>query len=202
MMKQQILKIDHDNAKMMKDLTEMKSLLSSSSTPPVNDILCKSTNVKILSAPSLPTPDNENEKEKEEKEEDNEVRKTYQKYQESHGHLHATMKHVLHPLLYIWAGNVHEGQGCEQCMNKTSQQQAIQSIHPPGNSLHAFVEHPYPKCFNDNRIFALFQMLGHPHMTYWTAPRIMHHISFALHFICITFKNSATSARNARHVMI
>ena len=72
MMKQQILKIHHDNAKMMKELTEMKLLLSSSSTPPVNDILCKSTNIKILLAPSLPTPDNENEKEKEEKEEDNE----------------------------------------------------------------------------------------------------------------------------------
>ena len=72
MMKEQILKICHDNAKMMKELTEMKLLLSLSSTPPVNDILCKSTNVKILSAPSLPTPDNENEKEKEEKEQDNE----------------------------------------------------------------------------------------------------------------------------------
>ena len=34
-MKQQILKICHDNAKMMKELPEMKSLLSSSSTPPV-----------------------------------------------------------------------------------------------------------------------------------------------------------------------
>ena len=66
MMKQQILKIHHDNAKMMKELTEKKLLLSSSSTPPANDILCKSTNIKILSAPSLPTPDNENEKEKEE----------------------------------------------------------------------------------------------------------------------------------------
>ena len=66
MMKQQILKICHDNAKMMKELTEMKSLLSSSPTPPVNDIFCKSTNVKILSAPSLPTPYNENEKDKEE----------------------------------------------------------------------------------------------------------------------------------------
>ena len=55
-----------DNGKMMKELTETKLLLSSSSTPPVNDILCKSTNIKILSAPSLPTPDNENEKEKEE----------------------------------------------------------------------------------------------------------------------------------------
>ena len=72
MMKQQILKICHDNAKMMKKLTEMKSLSSSSSTPPVNDILCKSTNIEILSAPSLPTADNENEKEKEEKEEHNE----------------------------------------------------------------------------------------------------------------------------------
>ena len=72
MMKQQILKICHDNVKMMKELTETKLLSSSSSTPPVNDILCKSTNVKILSAPSLPTPGNENEKEKEEKEEDNE----------------------------------------------------------------------------------------------------------------------------------
>ena len=66
MMKQQILKICHDNAKMMKELTELKSLLSSSPTPPVNDIFCKSTNVKILSAPSLPTPYNENEKDKEE----------------------------------------------------------------------------------------------------------------------------------------
>ena len=66
MMKQQILKICHDNTKMMKELTETKSLSSLSSTPPVNDILCKSTNVKILSAPSLPTPDNENEKDKEE----------------------------------------------------------------------------------------------------------------------------------------
>ena len=72
MMKQQILKIHHDNAKMMKELTEMKSLSSLSSTPPVNDILCKSTNIEILSAPSLPTPDKEDEKEKEEKEEDNE----------------------------------------------------------------------------------------------------------------------------------
>ena len=71
-MKQQILKIHHDNAKMMKELTETKLLLSSSFTPPANDILCKSTNIKILSAPSLPTPDNENEKEKEEKEEVNE----------------------------------------------------------------------------------------------------------------------------------
>ena len=63
--KQQILKICHDNAKMMKELTEMKLLSSSSSPPPVNDILCKSTNVIILSAPSLPTPDNEKEKYKE-----------------------------------------------------------------------------------------------------------------------------------------
>ena len=70
-MKQQILKIHHDNAKMMKEHTEMKSLSSSSSTPPANDILSKSTNTEILSAPSLPKPDNENEKEKEEKEEDN-----------------------------------------------------------------------------------------------------------------------------------
>ena len=40
----------------------------------------------------------------------------------------------------------------------------------------------------------------------WIAPRIMHYISFALHFICITFhlhyisfafKNHATSAQNA-----
>ena len=66
MMKQQILKICHDNAKMMKELTEMKLLSSSSSPPTVNDILCKSTNVKILSVPSLPTPDNEKEKYKEE----------------------------------------------------------------------------------------------------------------------------------------
>ena len=51
---------------MMKEFTEMKLLLSLSSTPPVNDILCKSTNVKILSSPSLPTHDNENEKDKEE----------------------------------------------------------------------------------------------------------------------------------------
>ena len=58
MMKQQILKIHHDNVKMMKEFTEMKLLLSLSSTPPVNDILCKSTNVEILSVPSLPTPDN------------------------------------------------------------------------------------------------------------------------------------------------
>ena len=72
MMKQQILKIHHDIVKIMKEPTEMKSLLSSSSTPPVNDILCKSTNIEILSAPSLPTPDNKNEKEREEKEEDNE----------------------------------------------------------------------------------------------------------------------------------
>ena len=28
----------------------------------------------------------------------------------------------------------------------------------------------------------------------WTAPRTMHYISFALHFICITFKNSTMSA--------
>ena len=62
MMKQQILKICHDNAKMMKELTEMKLLSSSSSPPPVNDILCKSTNVIILCA----TPDNEKEKYKEE----------------------------------------------------------------------------------------------------------------------------------------
>ena len=72
MMKQQILKICHDNAKMMKELTEMKLLSSSSCTPPVNDILCKSTNIEILSAPSLPTPDNGNEKGKEDEEEDNE----------------------------------------------------------------------------------------------------------------------------------
>ena len=51
---------------MMKELTEMKLLLPLSSTPPVNDILCKSINVKILSSPFLPTPDNENEKDKEE----------------------------------------------------------------------------------------------------------------------------------------
>ena len=52
------------------------------------------------------------------------------------------------------AGNVHEGQGCEQCTNKTSPQQAIQSIHPSGNSLSMhLLEHPYPKCFNDSRIF-------------------------------------------------
>ena len=69
MMKQQILKIHHNNAKMMKELTEMKSLSSLSSAPPVNDILCKSTNVEILSAPSLPTPDNENEEDKEEENE-------------------------------------------------------------------------------------------------------------------------------------
>ena len=75
MMKQHNLKIHHDNVKMMKELTETKSLSSSSSTPPVNDILCKSTNIKILSAPSLPTPDNENEKEKEDNEEDNEGEK-------------------------------------------------------------------------------------------------------------------------------
>ena len=66
MMKQQILKIHHDNAKMMKELTETKLLSSSSSTPPVNDILCKSTNIEILLAPSLPILDNENEQEKEE----------------------------------------------------------------------------------------------------------------------------------------
>ena len=64
MMKEKILKICHDDAKMMKELTETKLLSSSSSTPPVNDILCKSTNIKILSACSLSTPDNENEKEK------------------------------------------------------------------------------------------------------------------------------------------
>ena len=74
MMKQQILKIHHDNAKLMKELTETKLLSSSSSPPPVNDILCKSTNVKILSAPSLPTPDNENEKRKKRT---MKVRKTY-----------------------------------------------------------------------------------------------------------------------------
>ena len=45
------------------------------------------------------------------------------------------MKHVLHPLPYMCTGNVHEGQGREQHMNKTSQQQAIQLIHPSGNSL-------------------------------------------------------------------
>ena len=55
--------------------------------------------------------------------------------QESHGHLHATMKHILYPLPYMCAGNVHKGQGCEQHMNKASQQQAIQSIDPSGNSL-------------------------------------------------------------------
>ena len=37
----------------------------------------------------------------------------------------------------------------------------------------------------------LYSMCRH-----WTAPRIMPTISFALHFICITFKNSATSAQN------
>ena len=52
---------------------------------------------------------------------------------ESRGHLHATMKN--HPLPYMSPGNMHEGQGCEQCMNKTSQQQAIQAIHSSGNSL-------------------------------------------------------------------
>ena len=66
MMKQQILKICHDNAKLVKELTEMKMLSSSSSPPPLDDIRCKSTNVKILSAPSLPPPDNEKEKYKEE----------------------------------------------------------------------------------------------------------------------------------------
>ena len=45
MMKQQILKICHDNVKMMKELTEMNLLLSLSSSPPVNDIHCKSTNI-------------------------------------------------------------------------------------------------------------------------------------------------------------
>ena len=55
--------------------------------------------------------------------------------QESHGHFHATMKHVLHPLLYMCAGTMHEGQGCEQHMSKTSQQQAVQLIHPSGSSL-------------------------------------------------------------------
>ena len=55
--------------------------------------------------------------------------------QESLGHLHATMKHVLHPLPYMGTGNMHEGQGCDQCTNKTSQQQAVQLIHPSGNSL-------------------------------------------------------------------
>ena len=45
------------------------------------------------------------------------------------------MKHILHPFPYMCAGNMHEGQGCEQCINETSQQQAIQSIHPSGNSL-------------------------------------------------------------------
>ena len=76
-MKQQILKIHHNNAKMMKELTEMKLLLSSSSTPQVNDILCKSTNIKILSAPFLPTPDNENEKDKEEENDGEEDINTY-----------------------------------------------------------------------------------------------------------------------------
>ena len=77
MMKQQILKIHHNNVKMKKELTETKLLSSSSSTPPVNDILCKSTNIEILSAPSLPTPDNENEKEKEEHNEGEEDIYTY-----------------------------------------------------------------------------------------------------------------------------
>ena len=31
---------------------------------------------------------------------------------------------------------------------------------------------------------------------------VYYYISFALHFICTTFKKSATSARNACHVMI
>ena len=66
MMKQQILNIHHNNAKMMKELTALQLLSSSLASPPVDDILCKSTNVKILSAPSLLTPDNENEEDKEE----------------------------------------------------------------------------------------------------------------------------------------
>ena len=41
----------------------------------------------------------------------------------------------LHPLPYMCAGNMHKGQGCEQCTNKTSQQQAIELIRPSGNSL-------------------------------------------------------------------
>ena len=65
MMKQQILKICHGNAKIMKELTASQSLSSSSSTPPVDDILSKATNVEILSAPSLPTPENDIEKDKE-----------------------------------------------------------------------------------------------------------------------------------------
>ena len=60
MKKQQIFKICHDNAKRMKELTEMKLLSSSSSTPPVKDILCKSTNVEILSAPSQKGKEEEN----------------------------------------------------------------------------------------------------------------------------------------------
>ena len=55
--------------------------------------------------------------------------------QESHGHVHATRKHILHPLPYMCTGNVHEGQGCEQFTNKTSQQRAIQLIYPSENSL-------------------------------------------------------------------
>ena len=77
MMKQQILKICHDNVKMMKELTEMKSLLSLSSTPPVNDILCKSTNIEILSAPSLPTLIMKMRKKKKKKKRTIRVRKTY-----------------------------------------------------------------------------------------------------------------------------
>ena len=65
MMKQQILKIHHDNARMVKKLPETKLLLPLSSTPPVDDILCKSTHVAIISAPSLPSPDTENAKNKE-----------------------------------------------------------------------------------------------------------------------------------------
>ena len=79
MMKQEILKIHHDNVRMMKELPETKLLLPLSSTPPVDDILCKSTHVAILSAPSLPSPDTENEKSKEK---GMMVRKTY-----THSHL-------------------------------------------------------------------------------------------------------------------
>ena len=55
MMKQQILKIHHNNAKMMKELTEMKLLSSSSSTPPVNDI---SLQVHQCQNPICPLPAN------------------------------------------------------------------------------------------------------------------------------------------------
>ena len=77
-----------------------------------------------------------------------------------------TMKHVLHPLPYMCAGNMHKGP-CEQCTNKTSQQQAVQLIHPSGNSLsmHSLNIH-IPNVSMTIEFFAPLQMLGHPHMSY------------------------------------